>query len=277
MTKVHTHFQTSQDGTKKYLFPVSDGKFIEAAFIPDKNRNTLCVSTQIGCKMACEFCATGKQGFQGQLSANEILNQIKSLPESDILTNFVFMGMGEPLDNIDELLKVLEILTSDYGYAMSPKRITVSTIGIKKELRRFLEESKCHLALSIHNPFEDERLSIMPVQKTNKLSSVIDIIKEYDFSGQRRFSVEYIMFKDYNDQVRHAKELGRILRGIESRINLIRFHKIPGSNLEGTSNENIELFKTELEKQRILTTVRRSRGLDIDAACGLLSTKIKSA
>lgn len=265
--------QVSKDGTKKYLYNAGNNRFIEAAYIPDKDRATLCVSSQVGCKMGCLFCMTAKQGFQSQLSSGEILNQIASLPERDKLTNIVYMGMGEPFDNLDEVLKSLEILTSEYGFNMSQKRITVSTIGIIPGMKRFLEESKCHLAVSMHTPFEDERRKLMPIQIVYALKDVLNEIKSFDLGKQRRVSFEYIMFKGLNDTPRHVKELTRILNGINGRINLIRFHPIPGTPLEGSDDATIESFKNALNEKGIVTTIRQSRGQDIYAACGLLSTK----
>ncbi len=269
----YVNVQESADETKKYLFKTENEKYIESAYIPDNKRATLCVSSQAGCKFACSFCMTGQMGFNGNLSACEILNQIKSLPEKDKLTNIVFMGMGEPLDNIDELLKSIEILTSDYGFAISPRRITVSTIGIIDGLKRFLNESNCNLALSLHTPFEDERSKIMPAQKTNQLRELMRIIRKIDFSGQRRISFEYIMFQDFNDTQKHINELTRLLHGIKCRLNLIPFHQIKGTNLKGTNYKNIEIFKTKLNSKGVLTTIRKSRGMDINAACGLLYFK----
>lgn len=263
--------QTSADGTKKYLFKTGNN-YIEAAYIPADNRATLCVSSQAGCKYACEFCMTGRQGFQENLSANEILNQIKSLPEFDKLTNIVYMGMGEPFDNLEEVLKSTEILTSDSGFAWSPKRITVSTNGIISGLKRFLTESKCHLAISIHTPFEKEREKIMPVQKTNPISEILKVVRNYDFGRQRRISFEYIVFKNFNDSIKHADELARLVYGFHARVNLIRFHEIPGTNLKGTDYKTLEKFRDRLNDKGITATIRASRGQDIDAACGLLST-----
>ncbi len=266
--------QSSVDGTKKYLYETSKTqKFIEAAYIPDNNRHTLCVSSQIGCKMACTFCMTGKQGFQGQLSSGEIINQIRSLPEKDQLSNIVYMGMGEPLDNLEEVMKSLEILTSDYGMAMSPRRITLSTIGMIPEIHEFLNCSKCHLALSLHSPFDDEREKLMPIQKTHPMKKLLDIIRGFDFDGQRRVSFEYIVFKGINDSRKHVKELCKLLNGIKCRINLIRFHAIPNTPLVGLDDKDMEVFRDQLNEKGIVATVRKSRGLDICAACGLLSTK----
>jgi 23S rRNA (adenine2503-C2)-methyltransferase len=265
--------QASIDGTKKYLFPSQNNKFIETAYIPENDRATLCVSSQVGCKMGCKFCMTAKQGFQGNLSAGEIINQITSLPERNKLTNIVYMGMGEPLDNIDEVLKSLMILTSDWGFAMSPKRITVSTIGIIPVLKRFINESNCHLAISLHSPFDEERRKLMPMQSVYPIKEVLTEIKKSHFGLQRRVSFEYIMFKELNDTPVHVKEIIKLLNGIRCRINLIKFHPIPGSPLESSDDETIESFKEALNAKGIVTTLRQSRGLDIYAACGLLSTK----
>jgi 23S rRNA (adenine2503-C2)-methyltransferase len=262
----------SSDGTKKYLYKVLKTKYIETAYIPDSDRATICVSSQSGCKMGCVFCMTGKQGFQGNLTSNEILNQFRSLPEFKTITNMVYMGMGEPLDNITELLKSLEILTSDWGYGWSPTRITVSTVGLIAGIKEFLEKSRCHLAVSLHSPFDEERRKLMPVQKTNTVEEVLTIIRNFDFNSQRRVSFEYILFKDLNDSKDHIKELARILNGIKCRINLIRFHAIPGSEFVSPDDATTISFKEALNKKGILTTIRASRGVDIQAACGLLST-----
>lgn len=269
----HSKVQVSADGTKKYLFPVGSLKFIEAAYIPEQTRKTLCVSSQVGCKMGCLFCMTGKQGFQSNLTAGQIVNQVRSLPEKDQLTNLVYMGMGEPFDNMEEVMKSLEIFTSEWGYGWSPKRITVSTIGIVPAIKRFLDESQCHLAVSLHTPFDEERKMLMPIQTVFSLGEVIETIRSYDLGRQRRVSFEYIMFKDLNDTPKHVKELARILNGIRCRINLIRFHPIPNTPLKGSEDATIEQFMVALNKKGIRTTIRASRGQDIYAACGLLSTK----
>ena len=268
-----TRIQKSEDGTKKYLFPAGDGKFIETAYIPDKSRATLCISSQVGCKMGCLFCMTGKQGFQGQLTAGQIVNQVRSLPEKNKITNIVYMGMGEPFDNLENVLESLEILTSDWGFGMSPRRITVSTIGIIPGMNEFLEKSKCHLAVSLHSPFIEERKKLMPVENVYSLPKVLSAIRSFDFGGQRRMSFEYIMFKGVNDTPRHVNELAKILNGIRCRINLIRFHPIPGTPLQPSDDQTIERFQSLLKEKGIITTIRASRGQDIYAACGLLSTK----
>ena len=265
--------QRSIDGTVKYLFKTDAGKFIESVMIPEDERATLCVSSQVGCKMNCLFCMTGKQGFNGHLSANEILNQVCSIEESDDLTNIVFMGMGEPLDNYEQLKKTLDIMTSDYGFAWSPKRITVSTTGVTPKLKRFLDESNAHLAVSLHTPMKEQRLSIMPAEKAFPLSGVLDLLKQYDWSKQRRLSFEYIMFKDFNDSIAHAKELFKILNGLDCRVNLIRFHAIPNVDLVTSSNETMIQFRDFLTRKGLMCTIRSSRGEDIFAACGMLSTE----
>lgn len=262
----------SSDGTKKYLYKVLNDKYIETAYIPDRERATICVSSQAGCKMGCIFCMTGKQGYQGNLSANEILNQFRSLPEFKSLTNMVYMGMGEPLDNINEVLKSLDILTNEWGYGWSPTRITVSTVGLIAGIKEFLEKSRCHLAVSLHSPFDEERRKLMPIQRTNTVEEVLDVIRNFEVNNQRRISFEYILFKGINDTPRHIKELARILNGIKCRINLIRFHQIPGSEFNSPDLGATINFKDALNAKGVLTTIRASRGVDIQAACGLLST-----
>jgi 23S rRNA (adenine2503-C2)-methyltransferase len=265
--------QESVDGTRKYLFPGTPGTFIETAYIPDQDRATVCVSSQVGCKMGCLFCMTGKQGFQGNLSAGEILNQYRSIPEWRNLTNIVYMGMGEPLDNLPEVLKSLEILTSPWGFRLSPRRITVSTIGITPAMLEFLDKSDAHLAVSLHSPFDEERRKLMPIQQVYPLGEVLKEIRSWDFGRQRRVSFEYILFKGFNDSPAHVNELSRILHGIRCRINLIRFHPIPYTPLKSPDESTIQQFKERLNAKGITTTIRASRGQDIWAACGLLSTK----
>lgn len=265
--------QVSADGTRKYLFATGDNRFIETAMIPDDDRTTVCVSSQIGCKMGCLFCMTAKQGFQGQLTAGDIVNQVRSIEEAAAVTNIVYMGMGEPFDNLDEVLKSIRILTSDWGFGMSPRRITVSSIGIVPAMTRFLRESEAHLAISLHTPFDEQRKSLMPVQLAYPIREVVEEIRKWDFSGQRRVSFEYILFKGLNDTSLHVKELSRLLNGIKCRINLIRFHPVPGTPLESPDEETMLHFKNQLNDKGIFTSVRASRGQDIYAACGLLSTR----
>jgi len=275
--------QRSADGTVKYLFPVRcsasaepSQKFVETVYIPDGERATLCVSCQVGCKMNCLFCQTGKQGFEGSLTAADILNQIYALPERDKLTNIVFMGQGEPMDNLDAVLRATEVLTADYGYAWSPKRITVSSVGIKGKLKRFLDESECHVAISMHSPLPEQRRTLMPAEGQMSITEVVSLLKQYDFTHQRRCSFEYICFAGLNDTITHAREIVRLLAGLECRVNLIRFHEIPGVELPGADEKRMESLRDYLTRHGVFTTIRASRGQDIFAACGLLSTAKKN-
>lgn len=264
--------KTSVDGTQKMLFPVKNGKFIESVNIPEDERLTICVSSQVGCKMNCSFCMTGRMGFLGSLSANEILNQVYSVPNAESITNLVFMGMGEPLNNYDNVMKAIELLTADYGLAWSPKRITLSTIGVIPNIRRFLAESKCHLAISLHSPVSSQRETLMPIEKTFKAADIIELLREHDWSHQRRLSFEYIMFDGLNDSLLYARELSRLLAGLDCRVNLIRFHKIPDSDLSPSTEETMVRFRDFLTAKGFTCTIRASRGEDIYAACGMLST-----
>ncbi len=272
-TKKAISVQKSNDGTKKYLFSSDSGNFIETAYIPEEKRNTLCVSSQVGCKMACEFCMTGRQKFHGNLSAADIINQLRSLPEWHDVSNIVYMGMGEPMDNLQEVLKSVEILTSDWGMAMSPRRITVSTIGIISAMKEFIEKSNANLAISMHNPFDSERKEIMPVQNTNPIADIMVELKRHDWNAQRRVTFEYIVFEGLNHSDKHVNKIATLLNGLKCRINLIRFHEIPDSRLGTTNDDNLLIFQNKLKAKGIMTTIRASRGQDIDAACGLLSTK----
>ena len=273
--------QTSKDGTRKYLFPVrcpmgagrEEDSFIEAVMIPDEDRKTLCVSSQAGCKMACEFCMTGRQGFHGNLSAADILNQYFAIEEAGELTNTVFMGMGEPLDNWENVKRAIEVLTADWGLAWSPKRVTLSTIGVLPKLKEYLDESKCHLAVSLHNPFPEEREEMMPVQKAWSVTEIVRLIKQYDFTGQRRVSFEYTIFEGWNSSPRHADGLLKLLKNLECRVNLIRFHKIPDFPYVTAPDSVMEAFRDRLNAGGVTATIRASRGEDIFAAYGLLAGK----
>ena len=263
--------QESSDGTRKYLFPVGDGNAVEAVMIPDDDRKTLCVSSQAGCRMGCRFCMTGRQGFHGNLSVSLILSQFIAIDESAGLTNAVFMGMGEPLDNFDNVMKAIEVLTAEWGFAWSPKRITLSTIGVIPALKKYLDGCRCHVAVSLHNPFGEERALMMPVQKAWDIREVVELLRQYDFTGQRRVSFEYTMFKGLNDDKRHADALVRLLRGLECRVNLIRFHKIPDAPYDSSPAVIMENFRDRISNQGITCTIRASRGEDILAACGMLA------
>lgn len=267
----------SVDGTAKYLFNGEGGRDIEAVFIPDRDRGTICVSSQAGCRMNCRFCVTGRQGFHGNLTAARIINQVLSIPESESLTNLVFMGMGEPMDNIGPVLKAIEILTAPWGLAWSPKRITVSTIGKLDNLNRLLDSTKVHVAISVHSPFPSERLDIMPVEKAYPVAKVMESLRGVDFSHQRRLSVEYIMWDGRNDDLRHADALARLLKGLDVRVNLIRYHAFDGFEGQPARRPVMEQFRDRLNELGITATIRASRGEDIEAACGMLAGKQRDA
>ncbi len=264
--------QRSADGTKKYLFPTLQGRFIESAYIPDGDRATLCVSSQSGCRMGCRFCMTARQGFAHHLTAGEILNQIRSIPESDRLTNVVYMGMGEPLDNAEQVIRSIEVLTSDWGYGWSPTRITVSTVGVIPAMRELLRRTRVHLAVSLHDPIPAERAAMMPAERRYPIEQVVAELRRHDFVHQRRISFEYIVFRGVNDTPAHVAALTRLLAGLRCRINLIRFHAIPDAPFEGADEPTMVRLRDELSRRGITTTIRASRGEDIQAACGLLST-----
>jgi 23S rRNA (adenine2503-C2)-methyltransferase len=268
--------QASEDGTIKYLFDAGGDKAVESVFIPEDDRATLCISSQKGCRMNCYFCMTGRQGFHGNLTANQIINQVLSVPQSQDLTNVVFMGMGEPLDNLDNVLKVIEILTADWGLAWSPKRITVSTVGVKNALKVLCETTSVHIAVSVHNAIEDERSQLMPIENAYHVKEVMELLGKYDFAHQRRLSVEYIMWQWFNDDIKHAEALREILPNEHVRVNLIRYHMIPGvAKLRTSSDERMAYFRDYLNSKGITCTIRRSRGEDISAACGMLAGKVK--
>lgn len=262
----------SVDGTIKYLYKVNDNRYVEAVYIPDGDRATLCVSSQVGCKMNCLFCMTGKQRYTANLTANEIVNQIFGLPEFEKLTNIVFMGMGEPCDNLDNLLQAIEILTAEYATAWSPHRLTVSSVGIRKGLERLLDSGDYHIAISLHHPVPEQRSELMPAERGYSITEIIELLKRYDFSHQRRLTFEYIVFKGVNDTMFYARKLLQLLDGLDCRINLIRYHAIPGVPLEGVNEEGMTRLRDYLTANGIFTTIRASRGEDIFAACGMLST-----
>ena len=281
--------QTDKGDTIKFLWKLHDGALVESVLMRYPGRITLCVSSQAGCGMNCPFCATGQAGLTRNMSAAEIVDQVvaanRAITRGELLgskrkpgedpervTNIVFMGMGEPMDNLPNLLRALEVLTAYYGYAWSPRRITVSTIGVIPKMKIFLEHTKCHLAISMHSPFTDERLKIMPVEKPFPIAEVLAELKKHDFSHQRRVSFEYIMFDGFNDSMRHAVEMVRLLKGIDCRVNLIRFHAIPNVDLKTSNEDKMVFFRDYLTSNGITTTIRKSRGEDIFAACGMLST-----
>jgi len=266
------HKAASADGTIKYLFPVDNGHFVEAVYIPDDDRATLCISSQVGCKMGCVFCMTGRQHYTASLTAGEILNQILSLPEKKSLTNVVFMGMGEPLDNLKNVLAVQEVMTSAWGFGWSPKRITISTVGLRRELKQLIEGCECHIAVSLHAPTPEKRRELIPAEKAFSMTEMLEVLRRYDFSHQRRLSFEYTMFDGVNDSVDDARLLVKALNGLSCRVNLIRFHAIPDSPLRPVPEERMIEFRDWLTAHGAFATIRASRGEDIWAACGMLST-----
>ena len=271
-----TEAHKSEDGTVKYLFDVGDGQAVEAVYIPDEDRHTLCISSQKGCRMNCYFCMTGRQGFHGNLTSNQIINQVLSVPQSQQLTNVVFMGMGEPLDNLDEVMRVIAILTEPWGLGWSPKRVTVSTVGKKTELKTLVEKTNVHIAVSVHNAVHDERQSLMPIEKVYPIDEVMEMLGKYDFAHQRRLSVEYIMWQWFNDDIKHAEALREILPDEHVRVNLIRYHMIPDvAKLRTSSDERMIAFRDWLNGHGVTCTIRRSRGEDIQAACGMLAGRVK--
>ena len=325
----------SKDGTRKYLFPASNAaglpSAVECVYLPEDDRVTLCVSTQAGCKMGCKFCMTGTLGFHGNLTADAILAQILHFPD---LTNLVLMGEGEPMDNIDNVLRALSVLTSDWGLGWSPKRITVSTVGILKAppqpspngegataLERYLKETDCHLAISLHNPNPEERAAIMPAERLTPISHVLDIVRQYDWSKQRRLSFEYICWAGMNDDTAHAKQLLRLVQGLPCRVNLIRYHQstgsgqqsavsnpgsptdanvsasggekrrhtspicriaasdatvLPNATFPASDEQRMIALRDYLSAHGVTCTIRRSRGEDILAACGMLVNALNS-
>lgn len=262
----------STDGTRKYLFRTGQGA-VETAYIPDADRRTLCVSSQVGCRMGCRFCMTGRMGYGGSLTAGEILNQLVSIEQPDTVTNIVFMGMGEPMDNLDAVLKAVDILTAGWGFALSPRRITVSTIGIPAAVEKFLDQCQAHLAVSLHSPFNTQRAELMPIEKAHPIEQTIALLRRYNWTGQRRLTFEYTLFDHLNDTPRHADQLRFLLRGLPCRVNIIAYNTIPDAPYAGASPSRIEHFAQMLNERGLTTTVRHSKGADIDAACGLLSTR----
>ena len=267
---------TSEDGTVKYLFDVGDKRAVESVYIPEDDRATLCISSQKGCRMNCYFCMTGKQGIHGNLTSNQIINQVLSIPDSEKLTNVVFMGMGEPLDNIEEVLRVISILTEPWGLAWSPKRVTVSTVGKLPELKILCEQTSVHIAVSVHNAVQEERSSMMPIERISPIDRVMEVLGNYDFAHQRRLSVEYICWQWFNDDIQHAEKLRELLPNEHVRVNLIRFHPIPGiEKLRTSSDERMTYFRDYLNSKGVTCTIRRSRGEDIAAACGQLAGQVR--
>jgi len=263
--------EVSEDYTIKYLFRNDEGKQFETVYIPDNKRYTVCVSTQSGCRMGCPFCVTGKYGYHGDLSAGDIVNQIVSIPDSGRITHVVFMGMGEPMDNIENVLKACRIITSGWGLAISSRNVTVSTVGITPGIRSFLDQSNCNLAISLFSPFADERIRVIPAEQKYPVHEIIDLLKNFTVRKKRRFSVAYIMIKDVNDTDSHLKGLINLLRRSGIRVNLLPYHQVKNDMNVSSSDERMHYFKHNLVISGISASIRKSRGADISAACGLLA------
>jgi 23S rRNA (adenine2503-C2)-methyltransferase len=268
-------FEVSTDKTVKYLFRTDTGKEFETVYIPDNKRNTVCVSTQSGCRMGCRFCVTARYGFHGNLSAGEIVNQIISIPNAERVTHIVFMGMGEPMDNLENVLKACEILTSEWGLSISTRNITVSTVGMTAGIEKFLQRSECNLTLSLYSPFPDERKKVIPAEKLYPANKIIDMMKNYPVKKKRRLSLAYVMIKELNDSDKHLEELKLILKGSSIRVNLLPYHSVRNYPNVSSADERMQIFKHALVTSGISASVRKSRGIDISAACGLLAAGLK--
>jgi 23S rRNA (adenine2503-C2)-methyltransferase len=276
--------QKSTDGTIKYLLKLEDGRTIETVWIPraDQNRVTVCVSTQVGCKMGCTFCLTAQQKVERNLSAGEIAGQILALPNREQVTNVVVMGMGEPFDNYDELMGGLELMTDPNLLEIGPARITVSTSGLVPAIKKFVQESKCHLAISLNAPNDEIRSQIMPINRAYNLEKLIGTMREiaapgYPRARKNKFSItfEYILMKDLNDRPEHARQIVRLLKGVPCKINLLLYNENPNAPFKRPKEEDIAEFREILGRNGLLNFIRASRGRDISAACGQLASEHK--
>lgn len=262
----------SADGTVKYLFRGDEDRMYETVYIPDGKRHTVCVSSQAGCRMGCPFCATGRYGFHGNLTVGEIVSQVTGIPYTQKITHVVFMGMGEPTDNLDNVLKAIKILTAEWGRAISAGNITVSTVGITSGISRFLDESECNLTVSLFSPVAEERRHLLPVEKKYPVHEIISILKNSILKKKRRLTLSYVMINGLNDSGTHLEELQRLLRGSGIRVNLLPYHPVKNDKHNSSSAERMQYFKHALVTSGISASVRKSRGVDISAACGLLAS-----
>lgn len=263
--------QVSEDGSVKYLFKTPGGLTHETVWLPDGKRSTVCVSVQSGCRMGCRFCATGKNGWGGDLTAGEIVNQVVSIPHE--VTHIVMMGMGEPGDNISEVIRACRIFTAEWGLAAGRNKVTVSTVGVTPAVLRLLEETECNITLSLHSPFPDERRTVIPAESRWPFTGTLELLKQYDNRRKRRFTVAYVMMEGKNDSQRHLDELKKLLAGTGLRVNLLPYHPLPGDDTISSGTEVMMRFKHELVTSGTGASVRRSRGADIDAACGMLAAR----
>ncbi|MDZ7635781.1 MAG: radical SAM protein [Bacteroidales bacterium] len=265
--------EISADGSVKYLYSTYGGLLHETVWLPDGKRQTVCISVQSGCRMGCRFCATGHNGWRGNLTAGEIVNQVISLPQS--FTNIVLMGMGEPGDNIEEVIKACSILTAEWGLAAGSGRVTVSTVGVTPSVKRLIYETDCNITLSLHSPFPDERLGVIPAEGIWPFNQTLRLMQEYDNRRKRRFSVAYVMIEGKNDSDGHLEELKRLLKGTGIRVNLLPYHPAAGDNDKSSDHATMIRFKHLLVSSGIGASVRRSRGADISAGCGMLAAGFK--
>jgi len=276
--------QKSDDGTVKWLLRLDSGNCIETVFIPEDNRGTLCVSSQIGCALECGFCSTAQQGFNRNLSAAEIISQVwianramGTTHKGDrLITNIVFMGMGEPLLNFDEVTRTIRILLEDNAYGLSKRRVTISTAGVVPALKRLRDETDVSLAISLHAPNDTIRDKIVPLNKKYPIAELIRACKHY-FAGDtklKQFTIEYVMLDHVNDEPQHAHELVQLLKSIPCKVNLIPFNPFPNSGYKRSSNSRINMFRDILQQAGLVTMTRKTRGDDIDAACGQLAGKV---
>lgn len=267
--------EKSTDGSVKYLFRDDEGLYFETVWMPGGKRNTVCVSVQSGCRMGCIFCETGKYGFHGNLSVRSIINQVLALPEAERLTHVVFMGMGEPLDNLDNVLKACDIITAEWGLALGSSKVTVSTVGITPAVKTFLERTQCNLTLSLHTPFSNERGKIIPAENRFPFSEIIGLLRVFPLKKKRRLSVAYVMMEGVNDSDYHLAELKSLLGGSGIRVNLLPYHKGTVDVFKPSPRGTMLRFKHELVISGISASIRESRGADISAACGLLASGTK--
>lgn len=276
--------QASNDGTHKWLLRLDSGNSVETVFIPEKSRGTLCVSSQVGCALECSFCSTAQQGFNRNLSVSEIIGQVwvanKALgrdPKGErIISNVVFMGMGEPLLNFDNTVKAIDLLMDDFAYGLSKRRVTVSTSGIVPALDRLKEVSDVALALSLHAPTNELRDELVPINKKYPIRDVLNACKRYiEGDTRRKITIEYVMLDGVNDSAEHARSLVKLLRGVPSKVNLIPFNPFPETQYKRSSEQKINRFRDILIKGGLITITRRTRGDDIDAACGQLVGKVQ--
>ena len=266
----------SSDQSVKYIFGTPSEGGYESVFLPENKRSTVCVSSQSGCRMKCPFCMTGKMGFIRNLTAGEMINQVLAVPDPGKITHVVFMGMGEPLDNLGEVLKACRILTASWGLALSPRRITVSTVGITGKMQEFLDGSECNLTLSLYSPFPSERASVIPAEKNNPEEGLIELMKKYASRGKRRLSIAYMMINNVNDSDKHLEAIIKLLKGTGIRSNLLPYHSINDDPYESSPVKKMEYFKHRLVISGISASIRKSRGNDISAACGLLASGLNS-